>query len=83
MVLSIINTLSENEKIELFLRLLNRTINYDDINLYIQFFKSLIDEDQQYYIKAMINDKNFDFINDYYFNTFFDLSTDHFEIHEL
>ena len=80
MVLSIINTLSENEKIELFLRLLNRTINYDDINLYIQFFNSLIEDDQLYYIKAMINDRNFDFINDYYFNTYFDLSKDHLKI---
>jgi len=80
MDLSKINILIENKKNELFLTLLNRNINNDDINLYIQFFNSLIEDDQLYYIKAMINDRNFDFINDYYFNTYFDLSKDHLKI---
>jgi len=65
MDLSKINILIENKKNELFLTLLNRNINNDDINLYIQFFNSLIEDDQLYYIKAMINDRNFDLSKDH------------------
>ena len=69
--------LNDKEKLEVFNSLLNRKLNSESLNFYTDFFDGLTDEDQLYYIKSMLDNSDFDFKWDYYFNDYYDLDTDH------